>query len=102
VIYEQGTVSGTLSATVSSRSTAINTTQGAGTFTIYPKGGSFSCQAFTHGRLVGSTIYFTGTAKIVSGTGSWAHASSSNMRYTGTMNRQNYRITLHITGTIKH
>jgi hypothetical protein len=102
VLNEQGTISGTLSGTAYSRSTAISTTQGTATFTFNTKGGSLIGEAATHGRIVGAMVYFTGTAKITKGTGTWARARGSSLQYTGTMNRQNFRVTQHISGSIKY
>ncbi len=99
---EQGSVSGSLSGTVSSRFTAITATEGSGTFVVYLKGGSFSGVATTHGRVVGATVYFSGKGKITGGSGTWAHASGANLRYSGTMDRQNLRVTEHLSGSIAY
>jgi len=101
VLYEQGTISGTLSATVSARCTSISSTKGTATFTIYTKGGSFSGRASTRGHVAGASVPFAGTAVVTSGTGVWAHAAGSNLQYSGVMNRQNYRIAEHLTGNIR-
>jgi hypothetical protein len=101
VIYEQGTISGTLSGTVSARCTSISSTKGTATFTIYTKGGSLSGRASTRGHVVGASVPFAGTAVMTSGTGVWAHAAGSNLQYSGVMNRQNYRIAEHLTGSIR-
>jgi len=102
VLYEKGTISGNLSGSASSRNTTLPENRGTSTFTIYTKGGSFSGQASTHGHVVGASAYFNGTATIVSATGTWAHAKGSSLQYTGVMNRQNFRVTDHILGTIHY
>jgi hypothetical protein len=92
VSYAKGTVSGTFSGTTSARFVAIGSSGGEATFTIYPaSGGSILGRSVTHGRVVGPVAYFSGTASIVGGTGRWAHAHGTNLKYTGTVNRQNYR-----------
>jgi hypothetical protein len=101
-LNEQGTLTGTLSGTAYTRSTAISSIQGTGTFTFYPKGGSLSGRASTHARVVGATVYFSGTARITGGSGTWAHVSSSSLQYSGTMDRQNYRVIEHISGSIHY
>jgi hypothetical protein len=102
VFHEQGSFSGSLSGSVSTRNTASSSSAGEGTFTLYPRGGSISGRGSTHGYIVGAIAYFSGTANITGGTGRWAHATGSNMHYSGTLNRQNLHITEHITGTIRY
>lgn len=102
VLNEQGSISGTLSGSVSSRIVAISSTHSESTFTFYPGGGSMSGQASTHGRVVGANIYFTGTATITKGTGRWAHVSGSGLQYSGVVNRQNLRAIGHMIGSIRY
>lgn len=103
VLSEQGSISGTLAGAAYARNTALSSTRGEGRFTFYPKGGgSMSGEASTSGHVVGARIYFTGTARVTGGTGVWAHASSSNMHYSGFMERQNFRVTDHLTGTLRY
>jgi hypothetical protein len=102
VDYVKGTVSGTFSGTTSVRFVAIGSTGGEATFTIYPKsGGSLFGRSVTHGRVVGPTAYFSGTASITGGTGSWAHAHGTGLAFSGTVNRQNYHSTSVTHGTIR-
>jgi hypothetical protein len=102
VLIEQGTVTGTISGTGYSRNTTIASSRGESTFTVSAKNGTLSGKAATHGRVVGGTAYFVGTATITSGTGSWAHAAGSSLQFNGTMDRQNYNVTDHVTGTIRY
>ncbi len=102
VLTEQGTFTGTLSGTASSRNVTISSTKGTGTFVLYTKSGALSGEGTTHSRTVGATVSYTGTAKITSGTGEWTHASGSELTFSGTVNRQNYRFTEHITGSLRY
>lgn len=102
ILNEQGSVSGTLPGSVSSRSTTLSSTQGTSTFTFYTKDGSIFGQADTHGRVVGANVYLTGTATITGGSGSWAHASGSGLQYSGVISRQNFHVTEHINGSIRY
>jgi hypothetical protein len=99
-LNESGTVSGTVSGSIYSRGEAITTNIGTATFTIWIKGGSISGRAGTHGHIVGATAYFYGTALITAGSGRLAHAVGSHLRFSGTLNRQNYRVNEHISGTL--
>ncbi len=101
VLTEQGTISGSVSGSVSARCVSISSTSGTATFTIYTKGGSFSGKAATRGHVEGASVPFAGTATITGGTGIWAHASGSSLHYSGVMDRQNFRITEHLTGSLR-
>lgn len=103
VLNEQGTFKGSISGSITLRFVSVissTSTGGTGTFTAYPKGGSFSGRTSTKGHVVGATIYFTGSASITRGTGRWAHASGSNLQFSGSINRQNFRSTGHMQGHI--
>lgn len=103
VLDEQGTVSGSLSGSASSKNTSLPSNEGTTVFTVdYTKGGSMTGKASSHGRVIGPTAYFTGTATITGGTGVWAHARGSHLKFTGVMDRQNYRVEDHVTGTISY
>jgi hypothetical protein len=91
VAYAKGTVSGTFSGTTSVRYTAVGSTEGEATFSIYPSsGGSLLGRSVTHGHAAGPIAYFSGTATITGGTGRWAHAHGTGLSFSGTLNRQNY------------
>jgi hypothetical protein len=101
VVNEQGSFSGTLSGTLSSHFVAITSTEGAATVTTYMRGGgTLVFRVKTRGRVNGATVSFSGTATIVGGTGRWAHASATGVRFSGTMDRQNLRVTASLTGTL--
>jgi hypothetical protein len=101
VLTHQGALSGTLSGQMYARSVSLSSNRGTATFTFYLKGGTLSGQATISGHVVGAAVPFTGTAKITGGTGSWAHTSGGNLRYSGVMNRQNFHIAEHISGTVR-
>lgn len=99
---ERGTFTGTFSGTIALRVEAVGSTGGTATFTMYPtKGGSISGHSVTRGHVNGATVDFTGTATITGGTGSWAHASGTGLRYEGVLNRQNNHATSVMSGRIR-
>jgi hypothetical protein len=102
VLNHRGTVSGTLNGHESASSVALSTTQGTSKFTLYTKSGSMFGRASSHGHVEGSTLYFSGTATITGGTGTWAHASGSGLRFSGVLDRQNFHITDHLNGSISY
>jgi hypothetical protein len=102
VLNHRGSLTGSISGPVSTRSIALASNHGEGTFTFYPKGGSISGRATSYGRVVGAAVYFTGISTITGGTGIWAHASGKNLRFTGVLDRQNLSVTEHFVGSIRY
>jgi hypothetical protein len=102
VLNHQGTITGTLSGPVYTKGVALSTAHGEGTYTFYPKGGSISGKATTHGRVAGAYVYFEGVGTITSGTGVWAHVSSSGMHFSGVLDRQNFHISERFAGDLRY
>jgi hypothetical protein len=102
VLTEQGSVAGTFAGSAYSRNIALLSNKGESTFTLYAKGGTLSGRSTSHGHVVGATAYFTGTVTITSGTGTWAHATDSQLQFSGTFDRQNYNVIDHVTGTLNY
>lgn len=89
---ERGRVSGSINGTVAGHFVSIESTRGRAEFIIYDShGGSLTCVVITHGQVVGAIVHGEGTLSIVKGTGRWAHARSTSIRYTGTVDRRNFR-----------
>jgi hypothetical protein len=98
---EKGAASGTLAGTVAARVETIASTSGQATITLYLSKGSISGRAPTHGHIVGPTAYFEGNMSITGGTGSYAHASGTGLKFKGTIDRQNFRVSAQLHGTIR-
>jgi hypothetical protein len=99
VLNERGTATGTYSGSIEARLVAITGTTGEATITVYTRGGSLKARAITRAHPVGPLAYFRGTAVILSGTGSWSHASGS-LSFTGKLDRQNFHATAEMRGTL--
>jgi len=67
-------------------------------FSICTKGGSISGQGAVGFYLSGSISHFSGTVSITHGTGRYAHAAGRNLRLTGTLMRNNFSLSLTVTG----
>ncbi|ADB50382.1 outer membrane autotransporter [Conexibacter woesei DSM 14684] len=90
VLYERGTVSGTLDGTVSARF-ETSTTSVSGRVTIYPHGGG-SLTINVAGNLEslsGVNATFTGSIAVRRGTGRYARATGSGT-FTGIVNRRTW------------
>jgi hypothetical protein len=100
-VSEQGSFTGTLSGTLYAHYVAISGTEGTATVISYISGGgTLTSQARTHGHVLGATAYFSGTATITGGTGRWAHAHGTGLRFSGKMDRQNLHVTASLSGTL--
>lgn len=98
---EKGAASGTLTGTVAARVETIASTSGQATITLYLSKGTISGRAPTHGHIVGPTAYFEGSMSITGGSGSYAHASGTGLKFKGTINRQNFRVSAQLHGTLR-
>jgi hypothetical protein len=101
ILNEQGTFSGSQSGTIAIRFTSVTSTSGEASFTAYSsKGGSVSGRTATKGHVVGANVYFTGLMTITGGTGRWSHASGRNLKFSGSVDRRDFRATTQMQGTI--
>ncbi len=90
---ERGQATGTFNAPVTSQLT-LSPGHVTAIFTIYPKGGSISGKAQARFIVRGSIGYYGGTLTITGGTGSYRHASGSNLGISGTINHLNFNLTV--------
>jgi hypothetical protein len=98
---EKGQASGTLAGSVAAHVETIASTSGQATITLYLSKGTISGRAPTHGHVIGATAYFEGSMSITGGSGRYAHASGTGLKFKGTINRQNFHVTAQLHGTIR-
>jgi hypothetical protein len=97
VFNEQGPQSGSLGGTLTLRITARVTA-------IYvqwssnPSGGTLHGEGRTNAVAEGAVGRVTGSMTITGGSGRYSHAHASGLRVTGTINRHNYTLSIHVTG----
>lgn len=96
-IGERGQATGTFNATVTAALTLVPSHVTA-TFTIYPDGGSISGIARANYIVKNSIGYFGGTFMITHGTGTYKHASGTDVGFSGTINRQNFNMSIKVHG----
>jgi hypothetical protein len=97
-LYESGSASGSVSGTVSLHLDVINTSKFTAELTVYPKGSSVSGKASGSYRTNGSTASFSGTLSIDHGSGSYSGAHGSGISFSGTIQRSNDAVTVHVNG----
>jgi hypothetical protein len=100
VLNEQGSASGTIRGTIylHLRFPAINRVSAE--VNIYPSGGSISGYARASYSLTGGTASFSGSMTVNRGTGSYNHAHASGLSFSGTVQRSNDAVTVHLSGEL--
>lgn len=97
-LYESGQASGSLSGSVSLHLDVVSTDRVTADITVYPHGGSISGTASGSYHVNGGTASFSGTLKVESGSGSYAHASGSGLSFSGTIQRSNDAVSVRVSG----
>jgi hypothetical protein len=97
-LNEQGSASGTISGTIYLHLTVVSTNRVTAEINIYPSGGSVTGKASASYHPSGAVATFSGTMSVVRGSGSYNHASGSGLSFTGTVQRSNDAITVHVSG----
>jgi hypothetical protein len=99
-LNEQGRASGTLTGTIYVHLKIVSSKRVTAEVNIYPKSGSISGYGSAGYRREGATGYFSGSLSIVRGTGSYNRARGSGLSFSGTIQRSNYAITVHVRGNV--
>jgi hypothetical protein len=97
-LNERGTASGTISGSIYIHLNIVSVNHVTAEVNIYPRGGSITGHASASYRSSGAYATFRGTMRIVRGTGRYAHASGSGLIFTGTIQRSNDAVTVHVSG----
>jgi hypothetical protein len=98
-LNEQGPASGTVSGTLYVHLKIVSSTRVTAEISIYPHGGSITCSGSASYKREGSTAKFAGGLSIDRGTGSYADARGSGLSFSGTIQRSNDAIVVHVGGT---
>jgi hypothetical protein len=97
-LNEQGSTSGTISGTIYIHLNVVSTNHVTAEVSIYPSGGSITGHASASYRPSGAEASFDGTMSVVRGTGRYANARGSGLSFTGTVQRTNDAVTVHVSG----
>ncbi len=97
-LNEQGSASGTISGTIYIHLKIVSTNRVTAEVSIYPSGSSITGYATAAYRPSGAVATFSGTMTIERGTGRYSGANGSGLSFTGTVQRANDAVTVHVSG----
>ena len=101
-LNEQGTGTGTIAGTIYVHLKIVSTKEVTAEMNIYLKGGSITGEAQAAYHREGAIGHFAGSLSIVRGTGSYANAHGSNLNFSGTIERANYAVSVHVNGAVSN
>jgi hypothetical protein len=97
-LNEQGAASGTVTGTIYVHLTIVSSKKVTAELNIYPHGGSITAQGNASYHKESTQARFSGSMSIERGTGSYAHAHGSGLSFSGTIQRSNDAVTVHVAG----
>jgi len=101
-LKEEGTAKGTLGGPLYLQLNVNGTRSVTAQVQVYPKGGSVSGAAKASYHVAGSTATFSGTMAITKGSGTYSKAKASALSFSGTIQRSNDAVTVHVSGNMSY
>ncbi len=102
-LNERGIASGTFKGTIYVHLKIVSSSHVTAEVNIYPSGGSSITGYGTAGyRKEGAIGRFSGSLSVERGSGAYAHARGSGLSFSGTIQRSNYAVTVHVAGTASY
>jgi len=99
-LNEQGSASGTVRGTIFVHLTIASTKRVTAEVNIYPPGGSITGHATANYRRGSAFATFSGSMSINHGSGSYARSQGSGLSFSGTIQRSNDAVSVHVSGTV--
>jgi hypothetical protein len=97
-LNERGIASGTVKGTIYVHLTIVSSSRVTAELSIYPGGGSITARGSAGYHRESTSAHFSGSMSIERGTGSYAHARASGLSFSGTIQRSNDAVTVHVAG----
>ncbi len=99
-LNEQGTVAGTIKGTIYIHLHLVSSNRVTAEVNIYPRGGSLSGHGSASYRVIGSFATFTGSLSVTRGSGSYARARASSLRFIGAIQRRTDAVAVQLSGPL--
>ncbi len=99
-LNEQGSASGTVRGTIYVHLNIVSTSRVTAEVSIYPSGGSITGEGTASYARGSQTANFSGSMTIARGSGSYADAHGSGLSFSGTIQRSNDAVTVHVRGSV--
>ena len=97
-LNERGLASGTVRGTIYVHLSIVSSSRVTAELNIYPSGGSITAHGSASYHRERTSARFSGSMSIERGTGSYAHARGSGLSFSGTIQRSNDAVTVHVAG----
>jgi hypothetical protein len=97
-LNEQGLASGTVRGRIYVHLSIVSSSRVTAELNIYPSGGSITAHGSASYHKERTNARFSGSMSIERGTGSYAHAQGSGLSFSGTIQRSNDAVTVHVAG----
>lgn len=101
-VKEQGFAKGTLSGTIYLQLRLISTRTVTAQVQVYPSGGLLRGSASAAYQNHGSYASFSGHMNITGGNGRYSKAHAKGLNFSGTINRSNSAVTVHVSGRLSY
>ena len=99
-LNERGTATGTIPGSIYVHLRITSTSRVTAELSIYPAHGSVTGYASASYHRGGDTASFKGTIAIVRGSGTYAHVHGTGLSFSGTIQKSNDAITVHVDGRV--
>jgi hypothetical protein len=99
-VIERGSAIGTFDCSITVHLTIVSANKVTAIFTVRPKGGSVTGRGSAQFAQKGADGYFGSTIAITGGTGTYAHASGTNIGISGVISRETFALTVHVHGMV--
>jgi hypothetical protein len=97
-LNERGTASGTIKGPIYVHLTIASTSRVTAEIGIYPNGGSITGYGTADYHKESTAANFAGTLSIKRGTGTYARAQGQGLSFSGTIQKSNDAVTVHVSG----
>jgi hypothetical protein len=102
VLKEGGNAKGNLGGPLYLQLDVTSTRSVTAQVQVYPKGGSVGGDAKASYHVAGSTATFSGTMTVTKGSGTYSKAKASALSFSGTIQRSDDAVTVHVSGNMSY